>query len=149
MYPGVDPCQCNIPAKASHRHNVGPMLGQRRRRWTNIGPALCRFLVFAGIPANTRWSANNVLLLGQRRRRWTNNKTTFCQHLGPPCVCWDISQYENETLSLCWPYLAYVGHRRRRRYDTNPRLGESFVYCLKNNCVNHVNCGVGYIGLAF
>ena len=25
------------------------MLGQRRRRWTRIGPALCQCLVFAGL----------------------------------------------------------------------------------------------------
>ena len=29
--------------------NVGPMLGQRRRRWINIGPTVCRCLVFAGM----------------------------------------------------------------------------------------------------
>ena len=36
------------PANTRHPHNVGPMLGQRRRRWTNIGPTLGRCLVFAG-----------------------------------------------------------------------------------------------------
>ena len=64
------------------------MLGQRRRRWTNIGPAFDRCLVFAwkfitvlcclylylnvylvfqsySYPANTRRSPN-------RRRRWAN-----------------------------------------------------------------------------
>ena len=36
------------PVNTRHRRNVGPMLGQGRRRWTNIGPALRRRLVFAG-----------------------------------------------------------------------------------------------------
>ena len=36
------------PANTRHRPNVGPMLGQRRRRWPNIGSTLGRCLVFAG-----------------------------------------------------------------------------------------------------
>ena len=36
------------PANTTHRPNAGPMLGQRRRRWANIGPALGRCVVFAG-----------------------------------------------------------------------------------------------------
>ena len=35
-------------ANTRHRPNVGPMLGQHRRRWLNIGLALGRWLVFAG-----------------------------------------------------------------------------------------------------
>ena len=38
-----------IPANTRHRPNVKPILGQRRRRWTNIGLTLGRRLVFAGI----------------------------------------------------------------------------------------------------
>ena len=30
----------DIPANTRHRPNVGPMLGQRLRRWPNIGPTL-------------------------------------------------------------------------------------------------------------
>ena len=29
-------------------HKVWPMLGQRRRRWPNIDPTLCRYVMFAG-----------------------------------------------------------------------------------------------------
>ena len=42
----------NYPANTIHRPNVGTMLGQRRRRWTNIVPALgwcIVFAVFAGL----------------------------------------------------------------------------------------------------
>ena len=38
-----------IPANMIHLPNIGPMLGQRRRRWTNIGPVLGECLVFAGL----------------------------------------------------------------------------------------------------
>ena len=36
------------PANTIHCPIVGSMLGQRRRRWTNIEPALGQCLVFAG-----------------------------------------------------------------------------------------------------
>ena len=36
------------PANMRHRPNVKLMLGQRRRRWTNIGSTLGRCLVLAG-----------------------------------------------------------------------------------------------------
>ena len=39
----------NIPANTIYRPNVGPLLGQRRRRWTNTGPTLARCIVFAWI----------------------------------------------------------------------------------------------------
>ena len=35
-------------ANTKHQSNDGPMLGQRRRRWLNIGPSLDRCNVFAG-----------------------------------------------------------------------------------------------------
>ena len=35
-------------ANTSHWPNVGLMLVQRRRRWTNINPTLGQYLVFAG-----------------------------------------------------------------------------------------------------
>ena len=35
-------------ASQTHRPNVGPMLGRRGRRWTNIGPTLGLCVVFAG-----------------------------------------------------------------------------------------------------
>ena len=34
-----------IPANTRHRPNVEPMLGQRRRRWANIGSPLGRCLL--------------------------------------------------------------------------------------------------------
>ena len=36
------------PANTTHLPNVWPMLGQRRRRWANIGQTLGRCVVFAG-----------------------------------------------------------------------------------------------------
>ena len=56
------------------------MLRQRRRRLTNIGPALAHCLVLAGdgiIWENTKSRPNVVVMLGQRRRRCTNITTTL------------------------------------------------------------------------
>ena len=39
----------HFPANTRHWANVGLMLGQRRRRWTNIKPILVQCLVFAGL----------------------------------------------------------------------------------------------------
>ena len=36
-------------AKTRHSTTVGSMSGQRRRRWPDIDPTLCQYLVFAGI----------------------------------------------------------------------------------------------------
>ena len=44
----------NCPAGMSRRPNAGSMLGRRRRRWTNIEPALGRRLMLAGWPHDTR-----------------------------------------------------------------------------------------------
>ena len=38
-----------LAANTIHRPNAVPMLGQIRRRWTNIGTALGRWIVFAGL----------------------------------------------------------------------------------------------------
>ena len=40
---------CTNPSKHDTLNNVGVMLGQRRRRWTNIRPTLSQCVVFAGI----------------------------------------------------------------------------------------------------
>ena len=55
------------------------MLGQRRRRWTNINPALGQTVVF---PANT---SNIVFMLCQRRRRCANIKPTVAFY---SVICW-------------------------------------------------------------
>ena len=47
-------CRKCIPANTTHRHNVGPMLGRRRRRWADVGSTLGRCVVFAGM-----WSPMN------------------------------------------------------------------------------------------
>ena len=47
----------STPANTTHRPNVGAMLGRRRRRRANIGPALGRCVVFA-----RRTSSRNKLL---------------------------------------------------------------------------------------
>ena len=49
-----------IPASNDEKYNSnnsagkGLMLGQRRRRWSTIKPAMCRWLVWAGIWLTTR-----------------------------------------------------------------------------------------------
>ena len=47
LYP-VNWTDIYYPANMIHRPNVGVMLGQRRRRWANIGTTLGRCLTFAG-----------------------------------------------------------------------------------------------------
>ena len=42
-----------VPANTIHCPIVGSMLGQRRRRWTNIDPALGQCLVFAGVATDS------------------------------------------------------------------------------------------------
>ena len=37
----------NHPANTTHCNNVGLMLGQRRRRWSNFKPTLFQIVVFA------------------------------------------------------------------------------------------------------
>ena len=36
-----------LPANTGRWHNVGVMLGQRRRRWPHIEPTFCQRVVFA------------------------------------------------------------------------------------------------------
>ena len=61
VFTDLDTCAVRdiIPANTTHRSNVVPMLGQRRRRWANIGTTLDRCVVFAG-------------MLVQHYRRWAN-----------------------------------------------------------------------------
>ena len=49
------------PTNTTRRSNVGPMLGERRRRWTNIGPGLDRIVC---------WTRHIDPMLGQCCRRW-------------------------------------------------------------------------------
>ena len=46
----------NVPANTRHSAKAGSMLGQRRRRWTNIQPALAQCHVCAGV-AETEFEA--------------------------------------------------------------------------------------------
>ena len=46
----------DIPANMTHRRNVRPMLDHRLRRRPNIGPTLCRCVMFAGISHNYQLS---------------------------------------------------------------------------------------------
>ena len=51
---------------------IHTMLGQRRRRWSNTGPSLCRCTL-----SNTgRWPSVGLMLV-HRLRRWPNIKTTM------------------------------------------------------------------------
>ena len=38
-----------LPANLTHEHSVCLILGQRRRRWTNIKPTLGEYIVFSGL----------------------------------------------------------------------------------------------------
>ena len=41
-----------LPVKTTYPRNVWPMLGHRRRRWANIGQALCKCVVIIGLLPN-------------------------------------------------------------------------------------------------
>ena len=44
-----------FPVNTRHWSNVGWMLGQRRRRWSNINPTLVQCLVFTGLERRRSW----------------------------------------------------------------------------------------------
>ena len=63
-----DPCDQGLPLNVQRSSCVGPMLGQRRRQWPNIGPT-------EGIVSQLLlWRSIVGLTLGQRLRHWPNNK---------------------------------------------------------------------------
>ena len=69
------------------RNNAGLLLGQRRKRWTNIKPALNQRHMFAGNiskhPTLIQWCFHVIdTPLTKCRRRWLSIKTT----LGKCCV---------------------------------------------------------------
>ena len=47
--PSPPPITCRIPVNTIHWDIVDSILGQRRRRWTNIEPTMAQSNVFAGI----------------------------------------------------------------------------------------------------
>ena len=42
----IDNVDVQRPARGNNRANAGLMLGQRRRRWGNINPAVARHVLF-------------------------------------------------------------------------------------------------------
>ena len=72
-----------IPANMAHSTNVGLMLGQLRRRWPNIKPALVKCTVFAWLqlPVSAARRTNVVLMLVQCLQRWQHIKSTFGQRV--------------------------------------------------------------------
>ena len=77
----------NIPADRSRWPNAGLMLGQRRRRWASISPALGRRLVFAGYNSGSasQYSADEKKHRARCRTfiRSSENDScfAFCLHL--------------------------------------------------------------------
>ena len=70
-----------IPANTTHLHNVGPMLGPRRRQWANIGQTLCRpkYVVLSGIlPRQTTYVGCMLL------QRWHSvcDMAEHCSNVG-------------------------------------------------------------------
>ena len=59
---------------------VGLLLGQRRRRWTNIIPTIGSTCLLGCTDQNTRLCPNVELMLAQRRIRLPNINPTFGQH---------------------------------------------------------------------
>ena len=75
------------PANTTHLPNVWPMLGQRRRRWANIGQILGRCSVFAGYAPLRRWSVGreNIGNADSTSRR-TLNRRMHSWGVGLRCV---------------------------------------------------------------
>ena len=80
------------PASTTLWLNAGMMLGQRRRRWANINPALVQSIVFAGntmptcgtlavYPADTRRSAEVSSMLGQTSATLAHIEPTSTERL--------------------------------------------------------------------
>ena len=75
----------NFTASRRRWPNVESMLGQRHRRWTNIDPALCQGLLFAGLSKNrpnlfvvTTQINHFWLLLLFEKRIVTGRQAQFC-----------------------------------------------------------------------
>ena len=87
------PAESNsIPANTRRWVDVGTMLGQRHRRWTNIEPTLAQCLVFLGIAGGILLllafsvvsltdTTNVILILRQCHRRWASAKPKFFHRL--------------------------------------------------------------------
>ena len=86
-------CNC-IPTNTKRWHSAGLMLAHRLRRWTNIKPALCQHLVFAGISISILYSGETGLLMRHSKiKRWypimkaiLNSVGQICCHFGLSCM---------------------------------------------------------------
>ena len=72
------------PANTRHWRNADLMLGQRRRRWTNIKSTLCQCLMFAGI-GQCLWSMCQCLLTEIKPCR-LYTCTIIITHSNYPCT---------------------------------------------------------------
>ena len=68
------------PESTTRLTNDGLMLGQRRRRWPNIKPALVKRVVIAGQynPDYIKHWSNSDRMLGQCLRCWPTIELTLC-----------------------------------------------------------------------
>ena len=86
-------CNC-IPANTKRWHSAGLMLAHRLRRWSNIKPALCQHLVFAGISISILYSGETGLPMRHSKiKRWypimeaiLNFVGQICCHFGLSCI---------------------------------------------------------------
>ena len=108
------------PANTMHQPNVGPMLGQRRRRWTNIGPTLGRCIVFAGhypwIVAQQTQVIHTMMFQccssvedggPTLKRHWVNASWLLCENL---------RTNKDPDEQSCWSSVCAETVQRRRRW---------------------------------
>ena len=68
----------SVSAKMKQLPFVGSILGQRRRRWPNIEPALRQCLLgYAAVPISIKHSSLAYSMLGQCRSWWANIESSL------------------------------------------------------------------------
>ena len=96
-----------VPANTRHSPNAGLLLGQRRRRWANIKPALDKLLAFAGV-ALREINVDTLVSTLTRRDRHLRDRLDTLRHK-------DISLTDPRRISEVWtrdPYMTVVAVRR-------------------------------------
>ena len=119
------------------------MLGQRRRRWPNINPALQP-------DQQTRWT-NCGLMLGQRRRRCpTLNRNWFLLWLWGQKQCPFF--YYRQTLTQCWPTYYDIGTCPGQRWTSvcpnelgSNHRARTWFFVLVYHPAPIYNCGLVHV----
>ena len=117
-----------FPANTTHLPNVWPMLGQRRRRWADIGQTLGRCVVCAEIVLLITWPQRETTLqftdcpyfhlpTGSTSRPWqwwsmrkAQNGSRCTQRKWRWCFMWPICGWEHPLSSVCHQIMSNLLH---------------------------------------